>query len=84
MLHQGNDLTSKAVTKDDKVNILEWSTPSPDLNPLENLWTELKKLSPQTVLSHSFVSRNRQEFWQNIVRNLHKGYIKVMGVYSSL
>jgi transposase len=38
--------TSEVVAKllkDNKVKALEWPPQSPDLNPIDNMWAELKK-----------------------------------------
>ena len=72
--------TSKVVSKwlkDNKVKVLEWPSQSPDLNPTENLWAELKKhvrarrptnLTPLT----SSARRNGPKFTQLIVGSLWK------------
>jgi hypothetical protein len=36
-------MTPIILPKDNKVKVLEWPLQSPDLNPIDNFWEELKK-----------------------------------------
>ena len=61
--------------KDNKVKVLEWSSQSPDLNPIENVWAQLKKRCEQwglTNLTQLHQLCNEEKFTQLIVGSLWK------------
>ena len=76
--------TSKIVAKclkDNKVKVSEWLSQSPDLNPIENVWAELKKcVQARRPTNLTQLHQVCQEEWAKIhptyCGKLVEGYLK--------
>ncbi|KAG2455932.1 TCB1 transposase, partial [Polypterus senegalus] len=61
---------SKEWFQDNSVNVLEWPSQSPDLNPIEHLWRDLKMAVHQHFPSHLMeLERCCKEEWAKLARD---------------
>ena len=57
--------------KDNDVNVLEWLSQSPDLNPIEKLWRDLKtRVMARTPTNLAQLEAFTKEEWANILQEI--------------
>ncbi|KAK1801575.1 hypothetical protein P4O66_004535 [Electrophorus voltai] len=60
--------------RDHSVNVLEWPSQSPDLNPIEHLWRDLKMAVPRHSPSNLMeLERFCKEEWEKLPKNRENG-----------
>lgn len=55
--------STKIWMEDHNINVLEWPSQSPDLNPIEHIWWELK----HRLNGYATMPKNNDELWSRVV-----------------
>ena len=67
------DKSSFEVLSKNNIKVIDWPPYSPDLNPIENLWSIMKdKLKGKKFISMSSMKSKLIKLWENIDEDLVK------------
>ena len=59
---------TKKWLEDNQINVLQWPSQSPDLNPIENLWFQVKA----ALAKYSTLPKSSDELWNRFVDEWRK------------